>query len=171
MYFDQKCMNKCNCKFNIYSMDKTKLSAQAAELAASASSARAFIENVLAKNYKNIQPALSKYLDKEQELHEEFSQLVKKIAIQKLKCDKSCVNDCLHHEYISFWEIPQCISQCRCENNMIQIEGGSLNLPKLMHYNEYDLKSWAYFKLHGMQDLFQWISHLMSDYYNWDFKN
>lgn len=42
----------------------------------------------MGQNQDKIKPALDKYLEKESQLHDEFAQTMKKIAIDTFKCDK-----------------------------------------------------------------------------------
>lgn len=149
MFFDTGCLKKCNCKFDISSVDKASLAKQSAELAKDAKDAGGFLSSVVMHNYDMVKPALQDYLAKEKELHEDFGKLLKKTAQEVFECDPKCITDCLKHEFVSYWEIPKCVRHCECKQNILKIEGGDVNLPSLLLYNDYDQKSWALLSIYA----------------------
>lgn len=126
---------------------------EGAELAKSAAAASSFLKDVYHKNYDKVKPALDKYLAKESQLHKEFCDMLKRIAFETFECDEKCINDCIKHEFITFWEIPKCVMHCDCKKDIIKIKGGNLNLPKLMLYSDYDQNAWQFFKMHSDHDM------------------
>ena len=70
---------------------------------------------------KLVRPAFDAYLAKASGLHEEFGELLKEHGSKILGCDESCIEDCLDPSFVSFWEIPMCVKNCRCEKGVITI--------------------------------------------------
>jgi hypothetical protein len=81
-----------------------------------------FFSNVNVENMRLVRPALDAYLKKASALHEEFGDLLLEHGSKIFGCDESCVSDCLKPEFISFWEIPMCLKDCRCQEGLISIE-------------------------------------------------
>jgi hypothetical protein len=80
-----------------------------------------FFSNLNVQNMRLVKPAYDAYLTKASDLHEEFGDLVKEHAATIFGCDEKCIDDCLDPNFISFWEIPVCVSHCRCKNGVITI--------------------------------------------------
>ncbi len=68
-----------------------------------------FFSNVNAENMKYVRPAYDKYMKKADDLHEEFGELLMEHGSKVLGCDEKCLSDCLDTDFISFWEIPECV--------------------------------------------------------------
>jgi hypothetical protein len=79
--------------------------------------------------------------------------MLKKVAEESFECDTECVADCLKKQFVTFWEIPKCVMHCDCKSKLIKIEGGIMNIPKLLLYNEYDEKAWAFFKINAEAEI------------------
>jgi len=58
------------------------------------------------------------------------------------------VSDCLKQEFVTFWEIPKCVIHCDCQQNLLKLEGGVYEIPKLLLYSDYDERAWAFLKLY-----------------------
>ncbi len=80
-----------------------------------------FFSNINAQNMKLVRPAFDAYLAKASGLHEEFAELLKEHGARVLGCDETCIEDCLDPGFVSFWEIPMCVKNCRCEKGVITI--------------------------------------------------
>ncbi len=80
-----------------------------------------FFSNLNVQNMKLVRPAFDAYLVKASDLHEEFGELLKEHGAKILGCDETCIDDCLDPGFVSFWEIPMCIKNCRCERGVISI--------------------------------------------------
>lgn len=90
-----------------------------------------FFSNQRVQNMKLVRPAFDAYLAKASGLHEEFGELLKEHGAKIFGCDETCIEDCLDPGFISFWELPTCVKNCRCERGIISInrvggEGGSI---------------------------------------------
>lgn len=78
---------------------------------------------------------MEEYLAKEKEVHEEFGTFLKKHAVKDLGCEEECVNGCVNRDYITFWEMPECLQYCRCEQTVLKMDHGRYNYASLMSYN------------------------------------
>ena len=97
---------------------------------------------------QSVQPALQDYMVAEQQVYQDFATLVQNHAVNDFGCEPSCVSDCTNQDFINFREIPLCVSDCPCDQQIVNITGGAYNYPQLMAYSEYNLEAWSFFKLH-----------------------
>jgi hypothetical protein len=84
----------------------------------------------------------------EQQVYQEYANLVQNHAVNDFGCDPQCVTDCTNQQFVTFREIPFCVSDCPCDQQLVNITTGSYNYPALMAYSEYNLAAWSFFKTH-----------------------
>ena len=81
-----------------------------------------FFNSIHVENMKKVRPSFDKYLKKASGLHEEFAELLKEHGAKILGCDESCIEDCLDTSFVTFWEIPMCVKNCKCKYGLITID-------------------------------------------------
>lgn len=81
-----------------------------------------FFNSIHVENMKKVRPSFDKYLEKASGLHEEFAELLKEHGAKILGCEESCIEDCLDTSFVTFWEIPMCLKNCKCKYGLISIE-------------------------------------------------
>ena len=122
LYFNQRCLSSCHCKFDIEKMDPATIRHRMDNVTHNVENVNRFFSNVNVENMRLVRPAFDAYLKKASALHEEFGDLLLEHGSKIFGCDESCVSDCLKPEFISFWEIPMCLKDCRCQEGLISIE-------------------------------------------------
>lgn len=100
---------------------------------------------------EKIYPAVVEYQETLEKHRDEFAEYVRKQA-DVLGCDSQCIDDCTNYEYVTYWELPQCIKWCPCEYGVIEITDGELDLHSLMQFSNKDKKAWSLFR--KVQDKF-----------------
>lgn len=154
MYFDTKCLASCKCQFDISKIKPEKVRMMAKNLEESIDESSDFWDRRITEFKKIVEPRIDYYLKKERELHEDFGDLLEKHAVDTFGCDKRCIDECYRETdeeefFVNFWELPMCVSNCRCSfNNLINIErkpvSKNINLHHVMR--DADKESWALFK-------------------------
>jgi len=106
-----------------------------------------FRDERLKESLNIVEPVWDEYLRKEKDLHEDFTKLLRFHATKTFGCDEKCLDDCLDRtNFINFWEIPVCVRHCKCNmKRIVDLEGGQVNLPHLMHDIRYDENAWKFF--------------------------
>ena len=84
----------------------------------------------------------------EQKVYGDFAKLVQQHAVNDFGCDAQCVTDCTNQQFINFRQIPACVAQCPCSQQVLDIQGGAYNYPALMSHSGYDVQAWSFFQLH-----------------------
>ena len=124
LYFNPHCLAKYNCKFEIEDVNPNLIRSKMDNITRNYESVNRFFNKINVENMKRVRPSFDAYLEKASGLHEEFADLLKEHASKILGCEESCIEDCLDTEFVSYWEIPMCVSNCRCENGLITINRG-----------------------------------------------
>jgi hypothetical protein len=158
MYFDTRCLASCKCEFAIGKIDPDKLRTMAKNLEGSLEESSEFYDDLIRDFRTIVEPRIDHYLKKEQKLHDQFGSLLEKHAVETFGCDKQCIENCvsrLEDEglYVSFWEIPMCVKDCKCSlNELVNVEGKGkkaskrINLHHVIEEAEGDKESWELFK-------------------------
>ena len=112
-----------------------------------------FFNSIHVENMKKVRPSFDKYLEKASGLHEEFAELLKEHGAKIFGCEESCIEDCLDTSFVTFWEIPMCVKDCKCSlNELVNVEGKGkkaskrINLHHVIEEAEGDKESWELFK-------------------------
>lgn len=129
LYFNPKCLEKYNCHFEIENIDPQTLRLKMDNVTRNYERVNRFFNSLNVENMKKVRPSFDKYLEKASGLHEEFAELLKEHGSKILGCDESCIEDCLDTSFVTFWEIPMCVKNCKCKYGLISIErAGTLPL-------------------------------------------
>lgn len=147
--FERTCFNACNCKFKFETSFNTTAGQQKINNYNNAIDNLEKQTNKLAQEAKSIvQPALDAFGDNAAKLQKDYLDTLKKSAIQDLGCDAKCVNVCTDSDYFEFWEVPACISDCKCTkvDSVLDISQGKYNLPQLALYADGNIEAWQLFK-------------------------
>lgn len=139
------CLHACKCVFKFETNNADfKKAAQKAEQ--SGKTFETYMEEREKEFLNSVTPAIRKYLEKEREVHDEFSAFLKKHAVNEFGCDSTCVNRCTNQNYITFLEMPSCVENCNCRQKWLRFKSGVVNYPALLEYNNDDLEAWRYYK-------------------------
>lgn len=94
-----------------------------------------------------VYPSVETYVQNQEDLTEEFAELVRSTGTKYLGCDSECLYSCTNSTYITFWEVPQCLEFCDCDlTPVLDISAGRYNYVSLMAYNKGNLEAWSLFK-------------------------
>jgi hypothetical protein len=131
LFFNPTCLKKCKCTFALSTVDPSVIDRKIDEVLKNAEHVNRFFKNVGAEGLKIVKPTLENYMVKTRSLHEEFGDLIKEHGVRVFGCDESCVSDCVDRpDLVSFWEVPICLSHCKCGKGLIHIER---DIPGLTH--------------------------------------
>lgn len=122
LYFNPKCLEKYNCHFEIEDIDPSALRLKMDNVTRNYERVNRFFNSIHVENMKKVRPSFDKYLKKSSGLHEEFAELLKEHGSKILGCDESCIEDCLDTTFVTFWEIPMCVKNCKCKYGLITID-------------------------------------------------
>lgn len=125
--FDDECLASCSCEFEIEELDQDELLEKVQSLNESVISLISYFEYHLAENKEKFNKALSNYFRKEKLMYTQVKILTKKHAIKTFGCDETCVNDCLNSDFLSFLQLPSCVLQCECHQNLVRFANDEVN--------------------------------------------
>jgi len=132
LFFEPKCMEACKCSVELTPAAHEK----GHEMIKSNFTVLEDYAMMLHKNFTMaMKPSVDAYFVKAKTLHDDFGLLLKEHAVQDLGCDSQCIADCTNKEYISFFELPDCLRWCKCEQNFLKIDDGRLNYASLIQFN------------------------------------
>ena len=156
MYFDTRCLASCKCEFDIGKINPDKVRKMAKNLEDTLDNSSEFYEDLIRDAKAIVEPRIDYYLKKEQKLHEQFGDLLEKHAVETFGCDEKCIDTCVKRVedeglFVSFWEIPMCVKDCRCSlSELVNVEGKKgakrINLHHVMEEAEGDKEAWDLFK-------------------------
>lgn len=145
---DFECMSTyCDCNFLITSLPQREVQRRMSNYQHSTEHLENFLNEQGQEFVQSIQPAVQDYMIAEQQVYQDFADLVQTHAVNDFGCDATCVTDCTNQQFMNFREIPVCVAQCPCNQQVLNITGGSYNYPSLMAYSQYNLQAWSFFKL------------------------
>lgn len=138
--FDKACFSKCGCEFKLdkkpTNQTKKDFENAAKKIEGDVAELLKFGEQVADEARDKLVPALEKYDKRSQEIIDEYLKTVRNTAVKDLGCDSTCVNKCTNGKTQCFFELNECLSKCTCAglDEVIQLEKGKVNYPKLMLY-------------------------------------
>jgi hypothetical protein len=152
--FKRSCFeNKCGCKFNIEAKMNTtqgrkEIDAKAKKLADAVNNADKQVAKLENEAQQIIDSGIKKFEKRAEKLQRDYYEELRNTAINELGCDSACVNTCTNANYFEFYEVPTCISECKCSmiDGTFDIANGKFSFSSLAMYADGDVEAWMSFK-------------------------
>jgi hypothetical protein len=156
--FQRQCFeNKCNCRFQFEAkmnttQGKKEIDAKAKKLADAVDNYNKAHKQLENEAEKIVDDSIKKFEKRAEKLQNDYYNELRKTSIEELGCDPACVNTCTNPNYFEFYEVPECISECKCSkiDGVFDISKGKFSFSSLAMYSDNDVDAWRVFKRNMM---------------------